>query len=379
VTDDKRLRILVVNWLDRENPQAGGAEAHLHETFGRLAQRGHEVTLLASGWKGCEAHAELDGIDVHRAGARYTFSLAAPRYFARRLRKRHFDVVVEDLNKVPLFTRYWTRAPVVALVHHLFGMTAFKEAWFPLAAATWLLERPIPFVFRNAPTIAVSASTREDLGRRGLDAERIEVIPNGIDLSLYTPGPASMRTSEPSLLFLGRVKKYKRVDLLMRAVALLESEGLSVTLRVAGSGDDRPRLDRIALNLGISDRVHFLGFVDEVRKLELFRTSWLHALTSPNEGWGISIMEASACGTPSIASDAPGLRESVVDGETGLLVPHGDVRALADSIASLLNDERRRESMGRQARSFAEGFSWDESADRVEAFLHRVVAGSALG
>jgi glycosyltransferase involved in cell wall biosynthesis len=165
----------------------------------------------------------------------------------------------------------------------------------------------------------------------------------------------------------------------MRAVALLESEGLSVTLRVAGSGDDRPRLDRIALNLGISDRVHFLGFVDEVRKLELFRTSWLHALTSPNEGWGISIMEASACGTPSIASDAPGLRESVVDGETGLLVPHGDVRALADSIASLLNDERRRESMGRQARSFAEGFSWDESADRVEAFLHRVVAGSALG
>jgi glycosyltransferase involved in cell wall biosynthesis len=90
-------------------------------------------------------------------------------------------------------------------------------------------------------------------------------------------------------------------------------------------------------------------------------------------------MEASACGTPSIASDAPGLRESVVDGETGLLVPHGDVRALADSIASLLNDERRRESMGRQARSFAEGFSWDESADRVEAFLHRVVAGSALG
>jgi glycosyltransferase involved in cell wall biosynthesis len=379
MTDAERLRILVVNWLDRENPQAGGAEAHLHETFGRLTQRGHEVTLLASGWKGCEAHAELDGIEVHRAGARYTFSLAAPRYFRRRLRKRHFDVVVEDLNKVPLFTRYWTHGPVVALVHHLFGMTAFEEAWFPLAAATWLLERPIPFVFRSAPTIAVSASTREDLGRRGLDGERIEVIPNGIDLALYTPGPASMRTSEPSLLFLGRVKKYKRVDLLIRAVVLLESEGLSVTLRVAGSGDDRPRLERIALKLGISDRVHFLGFVDEAQKLELFRTSWLHALTSANEGWGISIMEASACGTPSIASDAPGLRESVVDGETGLLVPHGDVRALADSIASLLKDQRRRESMGRQARRFAEGFSWDESADRVEAFLHRVVAGSALG
>ena len=162
------MRILVVNWLDRQNPQAGGAEAHLHETFGRLARRGHEITLLASGWKGCDPRAELDGIGVHRTGARYTFSLAAPRYFRRALGDTPFDVVVEDLNKVPLFTRYWTSAPVVALVHHLFGTTAFQEASFPLAAATWLLERPIPFVFRTAPMIAVSASTREDLGRRGL-------------------------------------------------------------------------------------------------------------------------------------------------------------------------------------------------------------------
>lgn len=373
------MRVLVVNWLDRQNPQAGGAEAHLHETFGRLALRGHDITLLASGWKGCDPRAELDGIEVHRTGARYTFSLAAPLYFRRRLADIPFDVVVEDLNKVPLFTRYWTRAPVVALVHHLFGTTAFQEASFPLAAATWLLERPIPFVFRNAPTIAVSASTREDLGRRGLDTSRIDVIPNGIDLERYTPHPEGVRTPEPSLLFLGRLKKYKRVDLLVRAVALLASEGLDITLRVGGAGDDRPRLERVARDLGVEERVRFHGFVKEEEKLHLFRTSWLHALTSPNEGWGISIMEAAACGTPSIASDAPGLRESVVDGETGLLVPHGDVPALASSIASLVNDDERRHAMGRRARSFAEQYSWDASADQMEAFLGRVVAASALG
>ena len=368
------MRVLVVNWLDRQNPQAGGAEAHLHETFGRLAQRGHEVTLLTSGWKGCDPRTELDGIQVHRAGARYTFSLAAPRYFRRELRNRRFDVVVEDLNKVPLFTRYWTSAPVVALVHHLFGTTAFQEASFPLAAATWLLERPIPLVFRTAPTIAVSASTCEDLGRRGLDVNRIEVILNGIDLEHYTPHPEGLRTPEPSLLFLGRLKKYKGVELLVRAVAVLASEGVHVTLRVGGSGSDRARLEKIALDLGVKDRVHFLGFVKEEEKLELFRTSWLHALTSPNEGWGISIMEAGACGTPSVASDAPGLRESVVDGQTGLLVRHGDVHALADSIASLLNDVERRLAMGREARAFAEQYSWDSSADLMEAFLRRVVA-----
>ena len=368
------MRILIVNWLDRENPQAGGAEAHLHETFGRLTERGHEVTLLASGWKGCDPRAELDGISVHRTGARYTFSLAAPRYFRRNLADCPFDVVVEDLNKVPLFTKYWTSAPVVALVHHLFGTTAFQEAWFPLAAATWLLERPIPRVFHTAPTIAVSASTREDLGRRGLDTSLIEVIPNGIDLEHYTPHPEGLRTPEPSLLFLGRLKKYKGVELLVRAVALLASEGLHVTLRVGGNGDDRPRLEKITRDLGIEDNVHFLGFVNEEDKLELFRTSWLHGLTSPNEGWGISIMEASACGTPSVASDVPGLRESVVDGGTGLLVPHGDVRALANAMAALLNDDERRHAMGRQARSFAEHYSWDACADQMEAFLRRVVA-----
>ena len=373
------MRILIVNWLDRQNPQAGGAEAHLHETFGRLAQCGHEVTVLASGWKGCDPRAELDGIEVHRTGARYTFSLAAALYFRRELADRPYDVVVEDLNKVPLFTRYWTGIPVVALVHHLFGTTAFQEAGFPLAAATWLLERPIPLVFRTTPMVAVSASTREDLVRRGLDTSRIEVIPNGIDLEHYTPHPEGLRTPEPSLLFLGRLKKYKGVELLVRAVAVLASDGLGVTLLVGGSGNDRPRLEKIARDLGVKDSVHFLGFVKEEEKLELFRTSWLHALTSPNEGWGISIMEANACGTPSVASAAPGLRESVVDGETGLLVPHGDVRSLADSIAALLNNEERRHTMGRAARRFAEQYSWEASADQMERFLHRVVAGSALG
>ena len=157
------MKILVANWLDRENPQAGGAEEHLHQIFGRLVARGHDVTLLCSGWKGCRQRTVLDGIQVHRSGARYTFSLTGPRYFKRHLARNDFDVVVEDLNKVPLFTPYWTDAPVVPLVHHLFGTTAFQEASFPLAAATWLLERTIPQVFKGMPSIAVSESTKADL------------------------------------------------------------------------------------------------------------------------------------------------------------------------------------------------------------------------
>jgi glycosyltransferase involved in cell wall biosynthesis len=377
--DTPRLRILVVNWQDRENPQAGGAEVHLHETFGRLAGWGHEVTLLASGWSGCAPEATLDGIAVHRTGGRHTFSLAAPRYFRRKLAGHGYDVVVEDLNKVPLFTPFWCRAPVTLLVHHLFGTTAFREASFPLAAATWLLERPVPRVFRDAPVVAVSQSTKDDLVRRGLAPEAIEVIPNGIDLAHFTPDPGVARTGRPTLLYLGRLKRYKRVDLIVEAVAELVSESEDLLLRIAGTGDDRPRLERLVARLGLADHVTFLGFVSEDRKLELLRTSWLHTLTSPNEGWGISNMEAAACSTPTVASDAPGLRESVVAGETGLLVPHGNTHALAGAIRRLVHDPEGRAAMGTAARSFAERFSWDASARATASLLGRVVARSRPG
>jgi len=366
------MRILVVNWQDRENPQGGGAETHLHETFGRLAARGHEVVVLCSGFAGAPARTELDGMEVVRTGRRYTFSLHARRTFERELRRRAFDVVVEDLNKVPLFTPRWRAAPVVPLVHHLFGRTAFSEASFPVALATVLLERPIPRVFRGLSTVAVSESTRDDLVRRGLHARDIEVIPNGIDLDHYTPGDTP-DTEEPSLLYMGRLKRYKGVDIVLRAVHELAQRGVRVRFRVAGRGDDLARLENIVADLGIGDRVEFLGFVEEARKLELLRSSWIHVLTSPKEGWGIANLEAAACGTPTVASDAPGLRESVLADRTGLLVPHGDIGALADALQQLVQDPARRLEMGRSATDFAAGFSWDSSADRWESLLDSVV------
>lgn len=361
-----------MNWLDRENPQAGGAETHLHEVFGRLAGRGHEVTLLVSGWAGAATRVELDGMDVHRTGRRYTFSLAAPRYYARCLADRAFDVVVEDLNKVPVFAPLWAGTPVVLLAHHLFGATAFQAGPPPLALATWLLERPIPRVFAGTRAVAVSESTRDDLVARGLRRDRIEVVHNGIDLGFFHP--AGARRARPTLLFLGRLKRYKRVDLLIEAVARLAGEGLDVELIVGGEGDQARALRAHARRQGISERVTFVGFVGEERKRALLREAWVHVLTSPKEGWGISNLEAAACGTPSVASDAPGLRESVVAGRTGLLVPHGDLPALVEALRTVVTDASLRERLGRQARAFAEGFSWDASAAGVEAVLRRVAA-----
>lgn len=328
--------------------------------------------LLASGWEGASARETVDGIEVHRTGGRLSFGLAAPCYYRRHLRAEAFDVVVEDLNKVPLFTPYWVRQPLALLVHHLFGRTAFEEASVPIAAATWLLERPLARVYRGVPTVAVSRSTADDLVARGFEAGEIEVIPNGVDLAFYRPDPGEPRFPGPTLLYLGRLKRYKRVDLIIRALAILRDRGVAARLIVAGQGDHAGALEALVDELELSDRVEFPGYVSERQKRRYFRGAWVHLLTSPKEGWGITNLEAAACATPTIASDSPGLRDSVVDGETGFLVPHGDVEAIAARLEELLEDDRLRERLGAQARTFAEGFSWDAAADRTEAYLAQV-------
>jgi glycosyltransferase involved in cell wall biosynthesis len=362
-----------MNWQDRLNPQAGGAEAHLHEIFGRLAARGHQVTLLVSGWPGAAQREVVDGLDVHRVGGRYTYNLLAPRYYRKVFRDRPLDVVIEDLNKVPLFTPWWVGRPLVLLVHHLFGETAFQEAPWPIAAATWLLERPIGRVYRDLPVEAVSRSTAEDLITRGIAADRIAVIPNGVDLDFYHPDPLEPRYTAPTLLYLGRLKRYKRVDLILRALARLRGTGVEARLIIAGQGDAAPALRQLCSDLGLSDLVEMPGFVSEEAKRQYFRKAWVHLLTSPKEGWGITNLEAAACGTPTVASDSPGLRDSVVDGTTGFLVPHGDLDALTERLRQLIEDPALRARLGIQARAFAERFSWERAADLTEAHLRHVV------
>lgn len=371
------LRILVVNWQDRTNPRSGGAEIHLHEVFGRLAARGHEVHLLCSNWEGAPERDLLDGIHVHRVGRRYTFSLHARRHFRTHLAPLGFDVVVEDLNKVPLFTPSWGPLPVVVLVHHLFGATAFESGPVAIAAATWLLERPIPRRYRGIPMVAVSESTRDDLVARGLDAGLIEVVPNGVDLDLYHRSPDTRRFPAPTVLFLGRLKRYKGVDVLLRAAARLREQGAPVHVLIGGKGDDLDRLRALATSLDLEEQVEFLGFVSEEQKVDLFRRAWIHALPSAKEGWGIAVIEAAACGTPSVASDVPGLRESVRHGETGLLVPHGVSDALADAIRGLCDDPSMREAMGRAAEEHARRFTWHAAADRIEGILRARVADAS--
>lgn len=377
------MRILVLNWQDRENPQAGGAEIHLHEIFGRIAAAGDDVRLLCGGWPGATSEVELDGMKVFRAGTRYTFPIVARRAFRKLLKSWRPDVVVEDINKIPLFTPQWREmrggggggdrpVPIVGLVPHLFGATVFQEAPVPVAAAVWLAERPLRTVYRGVPFQAISDSTAQDLAARGIPAGDIRVIYPGIDSDRYTPS-ARERAAIPTFAYLGRLKRYKGVDHILRAFARLETP--SARLLVAGGGDHRTALEALARSLDLGERVQFLGFISEAEKLQLLRSAWALVFTSPKEGWGITNLEAAACGTPVVASNSPGLRESVRDGETGFLVPHGDLDALAAAMARFCADPSLVAKLGTHARPFAESFTWERAARETREHLTEVMHG----
>lgn len=367
------MNILLVNWQDLENPEAGGAEIHLFELFSRLAEGGHRVRLVCSGWKGGPRTGFVRGIAVERHGDRHSFALKGRAAVRAALRSEAYDVLVEDINKLPLYTPSLSPIASYVIVPHLFGTTAYEEAAWPMATAVVAAERLIPRLYRRSRFHAISESTRDDLVSRGIDHDRITVVHPGVDSRAFSPDPSLDRSDPPSFLYVGRLKRYKGVEHALRALAVVRREVPAVRLDVAGSGDDRGRLEALAVELGLGDAVTFHGFVTEAEKLRLFRTTWANVFPSPKEGWGITVMEAAAAGTPSIASDSPGLRDSVVAGRTGWLVPHGDAEALARQMLLLVRNPGLVAETGRAARAHAIEWDWDAAARATEADLCRLI------
>jgi glycosyltransferase involved in cell wall biosynthesis len=356
------MRILFVNWHDWTHPQSGGAEIHLREIVTRWAAWGHDVTVLCAGDAGKPRDEHLNGVHILRAGSRQTFNWVVPVVY-RRLRSQAFDLVIEDINKIPLYLPLYAARPVLGLVHHLFGETAFLETNLPIAAYVWLGERGLRAAYRRVPLVAVSRSTREDLIERGLPPENIEVAYGGI--SFPPPMLKVPRAPHPQFVYLGRLKRYKQIELAMRAFAQLLPDFPQARFAIAGYGDHTSALVREAARLGIREQTVFHGRMDDHLKWRLLAESWAFMYTSPKEGWGLSSVEAQAAGTPVIASDSPGLRETLLPSATGFLAPHGDVAALLSCMKLVAGDPALVERMGAAGREHAAPFTWDLAAQRL--------------
>jgi glycosyltransferase involved in cell wall biosynthesis len=372
--DGQNRRLLLLNERDPRHPRAGGAETHVYEILRRLVERGHAVTHFAVGFDGAEDTERVDGIEVRRLASLPSYYPAAALACARETRRGQFDVVIECLNKLPFLSPLYSRAPVLALCHHLFGTTAFRQVAWPIAAAVVGTEKLIPFVYARRPFLTISESSRADLVERGLPFANITVSPPGIRRPTISPRPLAERPLR--ITNVGRLEPYKRVDLMLHAVAPLVAEHPTLEIVVIGRGTDQARIERVARELGLAERTRILGFVSDDERDHWLADSRVCVCASEKEGWGLTVVEANAVGTPVVASDAPGLRDSVRDGDTGWLAPVGDVAAFRTRIEELLEAGSEAQAMADRALAWSQRFDWEQAADDLEAAIERTRGGA---
>ena len=359
--------------MDMANPVAGGAEVHLTEIFRRFVDRGDKVTLVSSGFEGGSSLDDYHGIRIIRTGTRETYNFSVPRLVRKLDRQENFDIVVEDINKVPLFTPLYLKKPILVTIPHLFGTSVFRETNPLVASYVYLMERPIPFVYRHAFFEVISESTASDLEQRGIAPDKISVVHCGMDHETYHVETGIEKFDQPTILYVGRLKRYKGVDIAVRALPLIRKHIPEARVVIVGSGDGLNELKKLCRKLSIIDNVVFTGYVTTAEKVNWMRRSHVIVNPSPKEGWGLTNIEANACGTIAVASDTDGLRDSVRDGETGLLFPYGDQKALAGQVIKLFDDTDMRERFTKNALSWVKRFTWDGTAGKTMEIVEKIV------
>jgi glycosyltransferase involved in cell wall biosynthesis len=341
---------------------------NLFEQAERWVKAGNEVTVFCSdpGREHAPNRDELvDGIRVLRRGGRFTVYLYAAVFLL--LSSWKFDRVLDVANGIPFFAPLFSKRPVVLLVHHVHDRQWFAEFPIPLAAVGWFLERRVvPLMYRRRPVIAVSPTTRDALAKTGVPRSYIQVVYNGIRQPEQS-GEA-VHPAEQRIAYVGRIKRYKRLDRLVRMIPKLCDEFPNVHLDIAGSGDAEPEVKALIDELGMQGRVTVHGFVDEQKKAMILGRAAVFATPSMHEGWGLSVIEANGHGCPAVAYDVPGLRVAIQHTKTGLLAADDD--AFRRALSLFLGDAQARRRYSEAALDWAARFTWDSCATETLEILY---------
>jgi glycosyltransferase involved in cell wall biosynthesis len=295
---------------------AGGAERFTLGLARGLVAQGDEVEWFSASFPGAADREDLDGIRIVRAGRQWTVHLNAIRHYRKTLGER-FDVVIDEVNTIPFFTPLWSSVPSYMLIHQLAQEVWWYESRFPLNAVGYVLEPLYLRLYRHRPAFTVSDSTRKDLLKYGFSGP-ITIVPEGLESG--APGTAP-KSGVPTCIYVGRIAPSKRVADVIRAFSRFRQDIKTAQLWVVGDGPERYRrqLARLVERLGLTRDVHFFGHLSNQEKQEKMARAHMLLMTSVREGWGLVVSECAALGTPTVAYDVPGLRDSVVHGRTGLL------------------------------------------------------------
>jgi glycosyltransferase involved in cell wall biosynthesis len=364
------IDVLFVNWRDVTHPEGGGSERYVHRIAEGLAADGLRVSMFCAAHDRAPAEETVEGVRIVRRGGRLS---VYPRALLHVLRHRP-RLVVDVQNGLPFGSSLVTRQPVVVLVHHV-----HREQW-PIVfgrvggAIGWWVESVLaPRIYRRCRYVTVSGATADELGTLGIAADRVTIVPNGVESA---PAVTSATSPEPRLVVLGRLVPHKRVEHAIEVLARLQDRRPGLRLSIVGEGWWEEELRTRATELGVADLVEFHGFLDEQAKHEELARAWVQLCPSVKEGWGLVVTEAGSHRVPTVGyRSAGGLRESILDGRTGVLVD--DLDEMTEAVDRLLADGPARLRMGEAAARHAGAYSWAASVRNFAGALSAAVRGSA--
>jgi glycosyltransferase involved in cell wall biosynthesis len=376
-------RAVVVNWRDLDHALAGGSERYAWEYARALSEAGADVEFLTARDAGQGATDLRDGIRIRRGGGALTFYPWVAWQLLRR--RRHLDVVIDPECGIPAFSPLFVRqgTAIVLLVHHV-HMEQFRTYFSPPMSTLgrWLEGWLMPRVYRHVPTYAVSRSTAEEMRRELGWRGPIGILENGSSAATRaSSGPGDPRR----ILVLGRLVPHKRVDAVVRAVAALRDRMPGLHLDVVGRGPDAESVAATIEELGANDLVTVHGYLSDEEMDRVVGGCGLHVCASDVEGWGQVVIDAAAHGLPTIGRDVPGLRDSIVDGSTGWLVP-GDagadlpvvLAAWVQTAITVLSEPGQQAAYADRCRRWAARFSWERMHGEAVAATSAARSGNRL-
>jgi len=367
----EHMNILIFSPRSISHSKAGGAEKYLHEIITRI--KGVKLLVISStDRRGDHKIANYPEYIVTKKEFFIPISLVKCMKIAMQ-----FDLYIENISKFPtiwplIFSKLFSK-PLLIIVHHVHGKTLFKELPWPIALLLYIYEILSLKIYSLFTTlvITVSESSRKELIKLGFPREKIVIIPPGHFSKESIICSSTSKAEYPLVVYIGRVKRYKRVYELVKTMSIIKTVIPSVKCIIAGKGDHNvyKELEELAKKLGLDKNIEFKEDISEEEKAKYLEKAWVYVMTSMKEGFGISTLEAQACGTPVVGYKVPGLIDSVKDGETGFLVPDGDRVMLAKAVLRVLMDKELRVEMSRKAKLFAYNYSWESSAEKFLALI----------
>ena len=351
-------RIHMLGWRDLSDVEAGGSEIYASKIAERWAEAGLDLTMRTSHAQGQPPTGKRDGYKIIRRSGRYT---VFPNTIMNEVLQRHGprDAIVEIWNGVPFLTPVWHHGPRLTILHHVHHKMWDMVLSPKMATFGRFLEGTIaPPLYRRTPIVTSSPSSRDELiSLLGMPAKNISVVPPGIDPK-FTPG--ADKAKHPLVVSVGRLMPPKRFDEMIRIAHEVRQDIPDLELVIVGDGYEMPNLKELVQELGAEDWVRLPGRVSDDELVWLYQRAWVVTSCSTAEGWGMTMTEAAACGTPTVATRIAGHRDSVDEGKSGLLSINP--RQMVEQLRSVLVDDELRLRLSEGARKHAAEFSWDACA-----------------